>query len=132
MSNSLKTAASTVVRTFSSRYSNGTVPILIIIWADYNVKALIIYVIAASLLDDNIFQFFFRCPDLEARRLEARRLEAPRIRNCFARNSYLRLKNLCEDKTICFVRPSSKFFGDPCPGVSKYLKLSYYCFSEDR
>ena len=37
------------------------------------------------------------------------------------------VKNACEGRQNCMIWASSNIFGDPCPGICKYLDLSYQC-----
>ena len=36
-------------------------------------------------------------------------------------------KQICEGQQSCQFLVSRHVFGDPCPGISKYLELSYQC-----
>ena len=49
------------------------------------------------------------------------------VDNCFSLNSHLILNNTCNGKTECTIRASNGIFGDPCPGIHKYLEVYYEC-----
>ena len=46
---------------------------------------------------------------------------------CGAPNSSSVVTDLCQDETACTLTPSNSIFGDPCPGVPKYLEVRYDC-----
>ncbi|XP_048579859.1 uncharacterized protein LOC5521691 isoform X2 [Nematostella vectensis] len=49
------------------------------------------------------------------------------VTNC-VNNVTDRMKDLCEGKNFCSVRPVTGLFGnDPCPSVTKYLETTYTC-----
>lgn len=47
--------------------------------------------------------------------------------NCKARHAHPKVTNKCENNRNCNVPASNNFFGDPCPGTSKYLEVHYSC-----
>ena len=51
------------------------------------------------------------------------------VRDCRAANSLDKVREMCQNQTSCTVTASNEFFhGDPCPAISKYLLVEYYCF----
>eukprot|EP00300_Choanocystis_sp_HF-7_P023870 c25256_g1_i1.p1 GENE.c25256_g1_i1~~c25256_g1_i1.p1 ORF type:complete len:2949 (+),score=651.92 c25256_g1_i1:1898-10744(+) len=49
------------------------------------------------------------------------------VTDCQATKALSIVKQQCHDKESCEVHANSKVFGDPCPGVSKYLEVDYEC-----
>ena len=49
---------------------------------------------------------------------------------CGAHNSSSVITNLCQDETVCTLTPSNFIFGDPCPGLNKYLEVRYDCIAK--
>lgn len=47
--------------------------------------------------------------------------------NCMSFRSFLIMQDRCSQSSNCSVVVSSKIFGDPCPGTSKYLEVQYHC-----
>ena len=47
--------------------------------------------------------------------------------NCMSYKSYLIMQDRCSQSSNCSIVVSSKTFGDPCPGTSKYLEVQYHC-----
>ena len=37
------------------------------------------------------------------------------------------VKDLCDLKRVCTIKPTNRMFGDPCYNTYKYLSLSYGC-----
>ena len=48
---------------------------------------------------------------------------------CGAPNSSSVITDLCQDETVCTLTSSNFVFGDPCPGVFKYLEVRYHCIT---
>lgn len=47
--------------------------------------------------------------------------------NCMSFRSFLIMQDKCSQASNCSVVVSTKIFGDPCPGTSKYLEVQYHC-----
>lgn len=47
--------------------------------------------------------------------------------NCMSYKSFLIMQDRCSQNSNCSVVVTSKMFGDPCPGTSKYLEVQYHC-----
>ena len=47
--------------------------------------------------------------------------------NCMSYRSFLIMQDKCSQSSNCSIVVSSKIFGDPCPGTSKYLEVQYHC-----
>lgn len=47
--------------------------------------------------------------------------------DCPASDALFDLSNLCNGNTECTVEATSATWGDPCPGVTKYLEVQYEC-----
>ena len=43
-----------------------------------------------------------------------------------AQDSLIKARRYCEEQS-CYIWASNYIFGDPCPGIHKYLNLSYQC-----
>ena len=37
------------------------------------------------------------------------------------------LKKKCNGRPVCAIYASTELFGDPCPGVKKYMEVIYTC-----
>jgi len=46
---------------------------------------------------------------------------------CSASSALPKVKEECEDKNKCSIEVSNDVFGDPCPFLTKRLKICYYC-----
>ena len=46
---------------------------------------------------------------------------------CRSPSSHRKVKAACNGKSSCKLKASSKMFGNPCPGIHKYLKVTYRC-----
>lgn len=46
---------------------------------------------------------------------------------CTSKTSKAHIISLCNGEQSCLIPPVSKLFGDPCPGVSKYIEVDYQC-----
>ncbi|GLV41375.1 Calcium-independent receptor for alpha-latrotoxin [Carabus blaptoides fortunei] len=46
---------------------------------------------------------------------------------CRAENTYDKVKALCNGKQRCTINATNTYFGDACPGLSKYLEVQYKC-----
>ncbi|XP_057292266.1 L-rhamnose-binding lectin CSL3-like [Hydractinia symbiolongicarpus] len=46
---------------------------------------------------------------------------------CRAASSFAKVSDVCNGRRSCSVYASNKVFGDPCPGVYKYLAVRYTC-----
>ncbi|KAJ7365555.1 hypothetical protein OS493_005668 [Desmophyllum pertusum] len=49
--------------------------------------------------------------------------------NCHAEGSLAAVQNICDNNARCQLFSDNSVFGDPCPGVRKYLEVTYYCAS---
>ncbi|CAD5120030.1 DgyrCDS8611 [Dimorphilus gyrociliatus] len=47
--------------------------------------------------------------------------------NCASENSNAIVKRQCNGKSSCSVLAKNSVFGDPCPGIFKYLEVEYKC-----
>ena len=47
--------------------------------------------------------------------------------NCKASNSLQKTKEICEGKRTCILRALNTVYGNPCPGVIKYLEFRFQC-----
>ncbi|XP_077967717.1 uncharacterized protein LOC144421957 [Styela clava] len=47
--------------------------------------------------------------------------------SCMATGALQKVRNTCEGYAQCSLTASSQIFGDPCPGVNKYLKVDFMC-----
>jgi hypothetical protein len=53
--------------------------------------------------------------------------------NCTSRvNTEQILKNLCGNKQACNVTVSVGVFSDPCPGITKLLRVWYQCVGDGK
>ena len=50
--------------------------------------------------------------------------------NCMSRRSFRVMQEACANRRSCTMPASSGYFGDPCPGTSKYLEAHYQCLPE--
>lgn len=50
--------------------------------------------------------------------------------NCMARRSFRVIQEVCGNRSDCLLFASAAYFGDPCPGVNKYLEVHYQCLPE--
>lgn len=50
--------------------------------------------------------------------------------NCMSRRSFRVIQEMCGNRSDCTLSASSVYFGDPCPGVHKYLEVHYQCLPE--
>ena len=55
-------------------------------------------------------------------------LSTPTTR-CGAPNSLSVITDLCQNETVCTLTSSNFVFGDPCPGLYKYLEVRYDCIA---
>lgn len=46
---------------------------------------------------------------------------------CQASSALRRVTFICQGRPHCLLRISTEMFGDPCPGVAKYLLVRYFC-----
>ena len=51
----------------------------------------------------------------------------PQTTSCSASDAFARVSQLCNYKQFCDVMATVDLLGDPCPGTSKYLELSFSC-----
>lgn len=51
---------------------------------------------------------------------------------CRAASSFAKVSGVCNGRRSCSVHATNKVFGDPCPGVYKYLAVRYTCVSPPR
>eukprot|EP00112_Aurelia_sp_Birch-Aquarium-sp1_P018432 Seg44.3 transcript_id=Seg44.3/GoldUCD/mRNA.D3Y31 product="L-rhamnose-binding lectin CSL3" protein_id=Seg44.3/GoldUCD/D3Y31 len=47
--------------------------------------------------------------------------------NCNSEAAMAKTQAHCNDKDKCTLHANNSFYGDPCPGVHKYLHVTYYC-----
>ena len=47
--------------------------------------------------------------------------------NCYASKSLFIVKQKCGGKTLCSINAKRDIFGDPCPGIYKYLEVNFRC-----
>ncbi|RNA41242.1 rhamnose-binding lectin-like [Brachionus plicatilis] len=46
---------------------------------------------------------------------------------CFNKDTLEKIKHLCDNKKYCLISASTRYFGDPCPGVDKQMVVQYQC-----
>lgn len=46
---------------------------------------------------------------------------------CFNKDTIEKIKNICNDTNYCLISASTRFFGDPCPGIDKEMIIQYQC-----
>lgn len=46
---------------------------------------------------------------------------------CFYQDTLEKIKNLCNDTNYCLISASTRFYGDPCPGIDKQMIVHYQC-----
>ena len=52
------------------------------------------------------------------------------VDNCFSSSTLSILNNACNGKKECTVNVNNGMFGDPCPGIHKYLEVKYSCYEK--
>ncbi|XP_029158023.1 D-galactoside-specific lectin-like, partial [Nylanderia fulva] len=53
--------------------------------------------------------------------------DEPTNHTCIWPQSVQRVVGICQKKRQCKFNTSPKTFGDPCPGMQKYLEVAYKC-----
>jgi hypothetical protein len=50
---------------------------------------------------------------------------------CYNKDSFKRIKTLCEGEKSCLIYANTNTFGDPCGGLNKQLFVQYQCLSAE-
>lgn len=50
--------------------------------------------------------------------------------DCAAAKALEKTREICQDKTSCLLTAANEIYTDPCPGVGKYLQVTYSCKSK--
>lgn len=53
--------------------------------------------------------------------------EVNRVRDCKSPRSREIVNAACGERRRCSIKADNSVFGNPCPGVRKYLEVSYIC-----
>ncbi|XP_063065568.1 uncharacterized protein LOC134457490 [Engraulis encrasicolus] len=52
--------------------------------------------------------------------------------HCYSEKTFSHMANRCDGKTRCTEMASSPLFSEPCPGIFKYLEVSFTCLPAER